>query len=191
MNELYHHGIKGQKWGVRRFQNHDGTLTKEGKTRLKYRTRTVNANKTSKDVDDIISTMTKDEKNKLYLDDDGTYLNFEQGSSVAKRIIKKNENVPVAWFDMLEDGSNLNIALGTRSGDEFRGKGHASYCAKKGMEWFNRQKEYDTAIWGVRVDNIGSIKIAEKNGFVLDNNSYSDDKKWVNYVYKKNNTQKQ
>lgn len=23
--ELYHHGIKGQRWGVRRFQNRDGT----------------------------------------------------------------------------------------------------------------------------------------------------------------------
>lgn len=28
--ELYHHGIKGQKWGIRRFQNPDGTLTAEG-----------------------------------------------------------------------------------------------------------------------------------------------------------------
>lgn len=28
-----HHGIKGQKWGVRRFQNDDGTLTAEGKAR--------------------------------------------------------------------------------------------------------------------------------------------------------------
>lgn len=26
-NELYHHGIKGQKWGVRRYQRPDGTLT--------------------------------------------------------------------------------------------------------------------------------------------------------------------
>lgn len=32
-NDLYHHGIKGQKWGVRRFQNKDGTLTKLGKSR--------------------------------------------------------------------------------------------------------------------------------------------------------------
>jgi len=30
---LYHHGIKGQKWGIRRFQNDDGTLTAEGKKR--------------------------------------------------------------------------------------------------------------------------------------------------------------
>ena len=30
-NELYHHGIKGQKWGERRYQNEDGTLTEAGK----------------------------------------------------------------------------------------------------------------------------------------------------------------
>ena len=33
MNELYHHGIKGQKWGVRRYQNKDGSLTAAGKNR--------------------------------------------------------------------------------------------------------------------------------------------------------------
>ena len=31
--ELYHHGIKGQKWGIRRFQNKDGSLTPAGKKR--------------------------------------------------------------------------------------------------------------------------------------------------------------
>lgn len=31
--ELQHHGIKGQKWGVRRFQNKDGSLTPAGKER--------------------------------------------------------------------------------------------------------------------------------------------------------------
>jgi hypothetical protein len=30
-DELEHHGILGQKWGVRRYQNADGTLTEEGK----------------------------------------------------------------------------------------------------------------------------------------------------------------
>lgn len=34
-NDVYlaHHGIKGQKWGVRRYQNEDGTLTNEGRKR--------------------------------------------------------------------------------------------------------------------------------------------------------------
>jgi hypothetical protein len=31
--ELYHHGIKGMRWGVRRYQNKDGSLTPAGKKR--------------------------------------------------------------------------------------------------------------------------------------------------------------
>lgn len=30
---LYHHGIKGQRWGIRRYQRPDGSLTSEGKKR--------------------------------------------------------------------------------------------------------------------------------------------------------------
>ena len=32
-DELYHHGIKGMKWGIRRYQNEDGSLTAAGKKR--------------------------------------------------------------------------------------------------------------------------------------------------------------
>ena len=34
-NELYHWGVKGMKWGRRRYQNPDGTLTPEGKKRYR------------------------------------------------------------------------------------------------------------------------------------------------------------
>lgn len=29
-DELYHHGIKGQKWGIRRYRNYDGSYTRAG-----------------------------------------------------------------------------------------------------------------------------------------------------------------
>lgn len=34
MEELYHHEILGQKWGVRRYQNPDGSLTNAGRKHL-------------------------------------------------------------------------------------------------------------------------------------------------------------
>ena len=45
-NELYHHGIKGQKWGVRRYQNADGSLTAAG-TKRYYKNAIKNASDTS------------------------------------------------------------------------------------------------------------------------------------------------
>jgi hypothetical protein len=41
-SSLTHHGIKGQKWGIRRFQNEDGTLTSAGKSRYASLDRAIN-----------------------------------------------------------------------------------------------------------------------------------------------------
>ena len=57
-NYLSHHGILGQKWGVRRYQNSDGTLTSAGKKRYD---RDVQEN-LSKKKDNRIDTSTPDPK---------------------------------------------------------------------------------------------------------------------------------
>lgn len=42
-NYICHHGVKGQRWGVRRYQNADGTLTKAGRKRFgRYGTKIIN-----------------------------------------------------------------------------------------------------------------------------------------------------
>lgn len=53
-NELTHHGIKGQKWGVRRFQNKNGSLTAEGKKR--YSENSGNNKQTIKDADSFVKS---------------------------------------------------------------------------------------------------------------------------------------
>lgn len=43
--ELYHWGVKGMKWGVRRYQNKNGTLTAAGKKRRKSQQKELSPNK--------------------------------------------------------------------------------------------------------------------------------------------------
>ena len=62
MNELYHHGVKGQKWGVRRYQNKDGSLTDAGKNR-KYNKR----NMKNADTQNLDKWGTDKEHNILYI----------------------------------------------------------------------------------------------------------------------------
>lgn len=40
-SDIRHYGILGMKWGIRRFQNPDGTLTEKGKKRYKYHEETL------------------------------------------------------------------------------------------------------------------------------------------------------
>ena len=113
------------------------------------------------------------------------YLNYEDCGFIVKRVLLFDNEIPVAFFDILDDDIQYNIAVGTRSDIKYRNKGYASNAAKQGMMFYNKYKKLfkKKVIWGVRTDNIASIKIAESLGFIKDCNSYSDDNKWINYVY--------
>lgn len=66
---LQHHGVLGQKWGVRRFQNKDGTLTAEGRRRVETKSHEDRQRK---------KEMRKDVKNRRLMSDAELKRNIER-----------------------------------------------------------------------------------------------------------------
>lgn len=185
--ELKHYGIKGQKWGVRRFQNEDGTLTDLGKSR----NRAIKMAQTKDKVDSIYKSLSKQEKHILGGDmQSKEWLSLDEGENVAKRFIKEVGNKPVAFLDIIEAGSKYDdggyryeIAIATRSGRKNRGKGYATELGRQAVDWINKHPKImdKEVVWLADPDNTASNKLATKLGFKYDEKESS--KKWDN-VYK-------
>ena len=176
MKELYHYEVKGQKWDITRYQNKDGTFTNLSKLR-----------KNMNEVNDIVSTMSKRDKELLNLSGDVYQRSIDDSANVVKRIVKKVGNTPVSFLDIIGDHSSVSISIGTRGGDKYRNKGYASAVAKQGKKWLDEHTdEFDQVVWWVRKDNSWSIKIAQKIGLELDESSVLSDDPWIKYERKKN-----
>lgn len=176
VNELYHHGIKGQKWGVRRFQNPDGSLTSNGKARYarmnKARRRIIQHRMTTKDVNDIVESLNLHDKKLLGAPIHEKWIEpeyeTEVSTNIAKRIVTTYNDMPVSFIEVWDNGGNIGeIALATRSGSDYRGKGFASNNVKQILNWYDKYgyKQLDSLQWNVDRNNATSRALAEKFGF--------------------------
>lgn len=82
-NELHHHGVVGMKWGVRRYQNKDGTLTVAGRKRLQ----TGNAKETTNDDALTVAGRTRSKSNLVK-----EMTNEELNSAIKRAELEKRYN---------------------------------------------------------------------------------------------------
>ena len=94
---LVHFGIKGQRWGIRRYQNEDGTLTAEGKIRAKRDAFYANKWATSKNQPSSIKTSFAAGKYKA-----------NPNAKNAEKIRKLNNRDSIRWKSAKEEYNKLS-----------------------------------------------------------------------------------
>ena len=100
---LFHHGIKGQRWGIRRYQNDDGTLTNAGKERYGIESeKDLKKSKVYKiDRKEAMKEASKEKKQ----------LVKDVGKKEAERLIKEKYG-PITMKDLQNKKLRKNIATG-------------------------------------------------------------------------------
>lgn len=170
-DELYHYGVKGMKWGVRRYQNKDGSLTLEGKRRRYQGLTFRKVNQTYDDVQRIVDTMSDKERYLLGLDWP-EYITREDCDTIAKRFMKKIGNESVAFLDVYytKNPEVGTIAIGTKAGSDYRNKGYGRELVEDAKKWLESPEAKDILGmkllgWGAEVENKSSIALAKRSGF--------------------------
>ena len=173
-NYLEHHGVKGQKWGVRRYQNKDGSLTKEGRKRELFRSRIKSGLKTDAAVNAIYNSLTDKQKMMLGASEqeirnaEKWVKDLRYYESLAKVFVIKDPEGNPATFLQIWDNKNGRvgeIAIATRR--DLQGRGYSNKAVEKALNWFNspKNKQIGELQWNTFKENKLSGAIAVKYGF--------------------------
>ena len=141
-DELYHFGIKGMKWGVRRYQNSDGTLTSKGKARYTRDAKEKEFNKYDETTGKYYKQSKKNGRTDLQADPN-RYV--KEDTERTKRLVDSGRNLS-SDLKRTVDTSNRNrkvpkMDLSNMSDQEMRNQINRAILERQYDDMFNPQKE--------------------------------------------------
>lgn len=140
-SDLQHHGILGQKWGIRRFRNQDGTLTPAGKKRYS----SIESIKTKNDEDLFLAK----KKNRIR-SNEINYTIYTQGKKVGDMYLEDHgEELYGNWIDIKK---------------AYRGRGYANAVMDYVIE-YGQKNGFKYMTLEVPESSPDAKHIYEKHGF--------------------------
>lgn len=91
--ELYHWGIKGMKWGVRRYQNYDGTYTQRGLKRYQDAESRYTSAKSTYAANKTKMNKASMKKAKKYLNKSYQQLKYDKMADQGKKYYQKGQTI--------------------------------------------------------------------------------------------------
>lgn len=143
-SELYHFGIKGMRWGIRRFQNKDGTLTEAGRERLRQQLNSAKSKEAKVIYDRWIQKKYEDVGDALQRTPDGAHT-IVKGATL-RRVATEDDKIDgrVKYVSMLPADSEryrrFKNTLGAGPNAEMY---EFSYSAKKDLKVASKQQVMD------------------------------------------------
>jgi len=116
--ELYHYGTKGMRWGVRRYQNADGSLTEAGQKRLdKYKSKELDKIVEKYQVDKLLANRNRLEKKAmtkggLFTSNRFAKAQYRLFKASGMEYLESSKVMSMSYQDMMDERSALKKAKG-------------------------------------------------------------------------------